>query len=306
MQPPTLRATPRLTARLIDVAAGDHTVEPGPVHRLILHHGPAVHAMSAAEGVRTPRHLQREGDMDFIPAGGWGWWRDEEPSTVIALTLCPSVFLEAAQRLGRSLRSVRLRPWLHWRDDRLATLARLAPRQGDASAEGSTAFCDAVAGAIAVQLLCLQGPTLEPAERVRPLEGRRLKTVLAFIDENLDQPLTLDTLARQAGLRRSHFAAAFRLATRQSPRQYIIRRRVEVARELLAKGATSISDVAFQTGFSHQSHLSRAMRKITGLTPRELSSGGGGGEPIALTRPAPGRSDPPRLGGPGTEDPRTQ
>lgn len=211
--------------------------------------------------------------MDFIPADAWGWWRDEAPSTLLALTLCPSLFRDAARRLGRSTRVVHLKPWLHRRDERLASLARLALRDADEFDPGAMAFTDAIASAMAVRILNLGLEAPENNARVQPLDGRRLKAVLGYIDAHLDQTLTLDRLAGLAGLRRSHFAAAFRLATQHSPRQFIIRRRVEAARKLLADGAGSISEVAFQTGFAHQSHLSRALRKITGLTPREAAAG---------------------------------
>lgn len=265
-----LSPEPKISARRIDLAAGVHLVEPGPRHRLIMHQGPPVLARSTSEGVSTALHLQRAGDMDFIPAGATGRWLDEGPSLVLALSLCPSVFTEAAIRLGRSPRRLRLTPRLSFRDERLAALARLAPAHGTPHDPGAAAFADALARAMAVQILNRALSADLGAERVRPLEGRRLRSVIAYIDAHLDQSLPLDDLAREAGLRRSHFAAAFRLATGQSPRQFVIQRRVEAARSLLLAGCTSISEVAFQTGFAHQSHLSRALRRLTGVTPGDL------------------------------------
>lgn len=288
------RHSPRLLARLIRVDRGNHVVSPGPDHRLILHCGSPVFATSIADGVTAGRHLQRDGDMDFIPAGTSGWWRDEAPSTVLALTLSPSLFREAGRRMGCSSRALEPRPWLHRRDEPLASLARMAPRAGDETTPGALAFGEAVGKAMALRILILGGDALPRTTRVRPLDGRRLRAVLAHIDENIDQPLTLDRLAGVAGLRRSHFAAAFRLATRLPPRQFIIRRRVEIACALLARNAGSISEVAFRTGFAHQSHLARAMRTITGLTPRDIGSAATalpsrslGPAPAAALRPPP-------------------
>lgn len=261
---------PKLTARLIELTPGVHLVEPGPRHRLILHRGDPVLAASACEQEHTSLHVQREGDMDFIPAGSAGRWLDQGPSTVLALSLCHSVFTEAARRLGRSPRHIRPKPRLAFRDDRLASLARLAPLETESSTPGSAAFGEALARAMAVHILGLEPrETADPA-RIRPLEGRRLRAVMTYIDTHLDEALTLDALAREAGLKRSHFAAAFRLATGRSPHQFVIERRIDAARQLLLGGEMSISEVAFQTGFAHQSHLSRALRKLTGQTPRDL------------------------------------
>lgn len=280
----------RLSAKLVHVSLGDHALDPAPVHRLIVHHGAPVFAISASDGVQTERHLQRDGDIDFIPAGCWGRWRDEGPAHIIALSLCPSIFSAAAAALGRPARSIRLRPRLHVRDNRLAALARLAPRDDET---GAKPFSEAIATAIAVQILMEASREGEPQPRVKPLDQRRLKAVLALIDERLDQSLSLDALADAVGLKRSHFAAAFRLATGQSPRQYLIHRRVETARRLLEAGRTSISEIAFQTGFSHQSHLSRAMRQHVGLSPSDLLRTGGASlvRIGASLEPAP----PPRL-----------
>lgn len=261
---------PKLIARLTKLPSGFHLVEPGPLHRLVLHQGESVIAASVCEGETTPLHLQRDGDMDFIPAGSAGRWLDQGPSTVLAISLCPSAFIEAARRLGRSPRHLRLQPKLAFRDDRLASLARLAPLQGDASTPGGAVFGEALARAMAVQILSFESRETSNPARPHPLEGRRLRAVTAYIDAHLDGLLTLDVLARQAGLKRSHFAAAFRLATGRSPHQFVIERRIEAARRLLLTGEMSISEVAFQTGFAHQSHLSRALRKHTGHTPLAL------------------------------------
>ena len=259
----------RLTARLVRVSAGDHSLSPALDHRLLVHQGPPVFAMSASDGIRKARRLQSDGDVDFIPAGCWGWWRDEGPSSLIALTLCPSVISSAASTMARSIRSVRLSPRLGFRDDRLAALARLTPKDDDPA---SWPFVDALATAVAIQLIIHAEAPSAPSTptRLKPLGQRRLKAVLAHMDARLDQPLSLDGLAEAVGLKRSQFAAAFRLATGQSPTQYLIRRRVEVAAQLLQSGPVSISEVAFQTGFAHQSHLSRAMRRHVGLSPGAL------------------------------------
>lgn len=297
MSLPAPRPAPKLIARLVDLAPGRHAIEAARLHRLIMHHGAPVLASSVSGGMTTPLHVQRDGDLDFIPAGLTARWTDDGPSRVLALSLCPSAFSEAAGHLGRASRRLLLTPRLSFRDDRLAGLARLAPREDDADAAG-TGFGDALARTIAVRILHLLQQDAPLRDRVRPLEGWRLRAALLFIENHLDEALTLDRVARETGLKRSQFAAAFRLATGQSPRQYVIRRRVEAATRLLAAGGASISEVAFQTGFSHQSHLSRAIRKFTGRTPGELARRAGPA--------APGQADAPSarstISAPNAED----
>jgi AraC family transcriptional regulator len=52
--------------------------------------------------------------------------------------------------------------------------------------------------------------------------------------------------------------------------RYILRRRVEHARQLLLQGDRKLSDVALAAGFAHQSHLAKWMRRELGRSPSEL------------------------------------
>ena len=62
----------------------------------------------------------------------------------------------------------------------------------------------------------------------------------------------------------------FRRAMGMPVHQYVIQRRVERARELLCRSALSVSEIAGETGFTHQSHLAYHMRRILGASPKEI------------------------------------
>jgi AraC-like DNA-binding protein len=84
------------------------------------------------------------------------------------------------------------------------------------------------------------------------------------------KPYRLPTdFAEVVGLSASHFKLLFREATGLPPHQYLIRRRVKRARNLLSAGELSISQIATETGFAHQSHLARHMHRVLG-SPRAL------------------------------------
>ncbi|UQZ88641.1 XRE family transcriptional regulator [Deltaproteobacteria bacterium Smac51] len=67
---------------------------------------------------------------------------------------------------------------------------------------------------------------------------------------------------------RFHFIRLFRRDTGLTPHQYLLRRRVKLARALLSD-RLSIADVALETGFYDQSHLDRYFKKVVGLSPRD-------------------------------------
>jgi AraC family transcriptional regulator len=100
------------------------------------------------------------------------------------------------------------------------------------------------------------------------LSGNKLRRVTEFINDNLEQDLTLTEIAQVAGLSHFHFARAFRKTIGITPQQYITNRRIEKAKELLAKSDLPIVEVGFQTGFKNQSHFTTLFRKITSLTPK--------------------------------------
>ena len=77
-------------------------------------------------------------------------------------------------------------------------------------------------------------------------------------------------VAAVAGLSPSHFKSLFRASVGLPVHQYLIRRRVERAKSLLGEGRMPISQIAFETGFAHQSHLARHMRRVLGLSPKAL------------------------------------
>lgn len=100
------------------------------------------------------------------------------------------------------------------------------------------------------------------------LSPRPLRQVTDYINARLDQELGLEELAAIAKLSQYHFSRSFKHSTGRSPYQYVIYQRVEQAKQLLKQGEMSISEVAITCGFTHQSHLNRHFKRLTGLTPK--------------------------------------
>jgi len=95
-----------------------------------------------------------------------------------------------------------------------------------------------------------------------------LRRIDDWIEAHLDGVIHLEDMADLAGLSDFHFHRMFHLARGMTPHAWITERRVGRARHLL-RGAMPIAQVAFACGFSSQSHLTRAFRKLAGRTPAE-------------------------------------
>ncbi|MBR9790434.1 MAG: helix-turn-helix transcriptional regulator [Gammaproteobacteria bacterium] len=110
------------------------------------------------------------------------------------------------------------------------------------------------------------------AQKVRIYGGlslRSKKTVQQYIEDNLQHSITIADIASTVGLSEYHFARAFRQSFYTSVHRYIESRRVQRVRDLLTKGQKLI-DIADAAGFSDQSHLSRVVKRQTGVTPKSL------------------------------------
>ena len=103
--------------------------------------------------------------------------------------------------------------------------------------------------------------------RVAALPKWRLRRVLEHIEAHFAEAMTLADMAAAAGLSRMHFAAQFKAAMRLRPHEYLLRRRVARARELLADDTTSVVEVALSVGFQTQSHFTSVFKRFVGQPP---------------------------------------
>ncbi|NVB77852.1 MAG: helix-turn-helix transcriptional regulator [Kofleriaceae bacterium] len=104
----------------------------------------------------------------------------------------------------------------------------------------------------------------------RELLTRPVRRALAMIRERVADPITLDELARHAGLDKFHLCRAFRAQVGMPPHAYLTHLRIMHAKELLAAGARA-KDIAPQVGLYDQSQLNRHFRRIVGMTPGEFA-----------------------------------
>ncbi|WP_375312920.1 AraC family transcriptional regulator [Bradyrhizobium sp. A5] len=107
---------------------------------------------------------------------------------------------------------------------------------------------------------------------VRSLQNWRLKRVMQYVDKNLTGKITLQDMAAVAGLSRMHFAAQFRAATGVRPHEYLLRRRIERAQELLKQAELALVDIALTVGFQTQAHFTTVFKRFVGDTPYQWRS----------------------------------
>jgi len=107
------------------------------------------------------------------------------------------------------------------------------------------------------------------ASAALPVRDRRraVRTAL-WIDAHASQPLTLDLMAREAGLGAFQFLRVFSRAIGVTPHQYLVRCRLRRAARWLTDDDRAVTDVAFDCGFGDLSNFVRTFHRAAGVSPR--------------------------------------
>jgi AraC family transcriptional regulator len=99
------------------------------------------------------------------------------------------------------------------------------------------------------------------------LPAWQMRRIFAHVEANLCRRITVRELARLLGLSASHFCRAFKCTFGVSPRDYVLRRRIEVAQGMMLTTREPLSSIAVRCGMCDQPHFTRSFHRIVGETP---------------------------------------
>lgn len=209
------------------------------------------------------------GQVMLIPAEhqleGWS----DYPANIrhILLLLDPDMICGEAHEVAW-LDKLQLPFQLDLADGTIASCMRALQTELDNPGLMGRLYTESLGNEIAVRIVrrhaAIAGP---PALARGGLAPRRLRMVQEYIEANLSNEITLTDLATLAGVSSTYFGRAFRESTGVASHQYMIRRRVQRAKELLARRELPIAEIALAVGFADQSHMTRHFRRIVGTTP---------------------------------------
>lgn len=98
---------------------------------------------------------------------------------------------------------------------------------------------------------------------------RRIYQAIEYINDNPTQAISLDTLARMSNLSKNYFIDHFKKITRQTPYQYLMARRIELAKQLLQHTQLPVYEIGFKVGFNNQTTFFRQFSKQVGIPPEQ-------------------------------------
>lgn len=93
---------------------------------------------------------------------------------------------------------------------------------------------------------------------------------LRYIEDNMRNKMTIEEIARHVGVSESHFSRKFRNAMNSSPKEYIIRRRLNEAKHLLKTTIYTVGEIAFMVGFNSESHFVNTFTSKNGISPKKF------------------------------------
>jgi AraC family transcriptional regulator len=221
-------------------------------------------------GERWGRELVRPGMFAPItPPHTMGEWQIDAPQQHLVVCLPEQALLLAATDDACAATSADL-GWLHEKAFRDAFLYQLCLAVWDEARHNNPLgpmFGDCAHLALAAGLL-RRADRRGTAERAtRKLHDRELKRIQVYIDERLDQQISLRDVAGVVDLSPQCFARALKETSGLSPHQFLIARRLDMAKRLLLDPARSVAEIAATVGFSDQAHMTATFSRVLGYTP---------------------------------------
>jgi AraC family transcriptional regulator len=190
-----------------------------------------------------------------------------KPVKRILLNLETSILKQAFHE-NDTARDVEFIPQWGVQDRQVEHVIRALEADLEAGVPGGRLFGESLLCALAVHLQ--RSYAVTPPRGANPGNGlprARLNRVIEYIEANLDREIALSALADTVGMSPHYFSELFKQSVHLSPYQYVLRRRIEHARQLLNQPSVTVLEAAVRSGFSDQSQFTKLFRRIVGMTP---------------------------------------
>jgi AraC family transcriptional regulator len=218
------------------------------------------------EGLQKSTQREFSRKLTFIPAGHeFRGWQDPR-----VLGRCTYLYIDPAGPLvDPELRfsEIEFTPRLFFFDrDIWETALKLKTQIENPTSSG---YAEALGGVLAHEIMRMHsGLSVTPVLR-GGLAGWQKKRLTEYIDEHLNENISLRELAAIAQLSPYHFARAFKQSFGAPPHRYHMNRRMERAKAMLEIPARSVTEVGMMLGFAETSSFTTSFRRSVGVTPSD-------------------------------------
>jgi AraC family transcriptional regulator len=218
---------------------------------------------------RSLSHEPRRGSLAICPAGSdYAAGVDRSAQTILVAIDPGQLALAAAEDLALDAHLI---DRLSGFDQALLHLARGLASEATSRYPNGPLYWNEIVSAFVDGLLARHMARFDV--RARGTLGKDVfLRVRDYIEAHLDEPIEVGALADIAGRSQFHFTRVFAQAVGVSPHRYIVRVRLERAVELMRARRSGLAEIAACTGFADQSHLSRWVRRVYGVSPSQLAA----------------------------------
>ena len=249
--------------------AGQDVVIPGMRDFLLVSYCTGTTPMRRRFDGRWSRAVCGPGVTSLLTRSQASHWHWTEDVNVRHIYLTADFVSNVAREVvGRDIHEVRLADILRTHDPVISVAADTIAAEASQVALGGPLYVDSVARQLVIHLLRRYANVrVKPDTQHGELTAIQQRNILDFIEANLEHNIGLEQLAAQLGMGPCAFSKTFRKTLGVAPYAFVTARRVERARELLARSSKPIKQIAACCGFSDQAHLTRFFKKQYGVPP---------------------------------------
>jgi len=220
----------------------------------------------------TTHSCFRQGDLIICPAGFQRWCAWEKPAEFLALSIDQSTLAEALYQTGDT-RQLELVPQLQVRDRVIEHLIMTLANEMQSIHAGEPFYMDSLLHLLYHHLL-RNHSTSNTVDFPKPSHPskRKLLEAIEYMQSNLQCDSKTMAIAPTLDITSYELTLLFLDLTGLSPYQYLIRCRIERAKQLLAQKHLSIHEIATQTGFKTIHQLNTHFLRLTGISPKVYRS----------------------------------
>ncbi len=240
----------------------------GPFHLLgLFESGARTEGETSVEGLPGSALRHYQGKLIFAPAGHrYADWQETRSLPRLAYFY----FDPAALPVDADLGVAPLAPRLFFENTALWDTAIKLKALIENPRESDRLYCEALGLVLAHELVRLASGGRRVNRRIRGgLASWQQRAAAEYIEEHVAEQISLATLAQLVRLSPYHFSRAFKQSFGVPPHRFHAHRRVERAKDMLAKPAISVTEIGMAIGFGGTGSFTTSFRKFTGMTPTE-------------------------------------
>jgi len=212
------------------------------------------------------------GDVSITPPDdSCGVWTLNRPTLRLNIGIDTRLVSQIAESAGNNSKQVEFLEHFGSPDPDVYHVAQRLRIEQQNGGPGATLYTEALVIELVILLLRKYSAdgSLNGSAR-GDLTREQLRPALEMIHDDLQRNYSLSELARAVQFSPYHFSRAFKRVIGLPPHQYVLKQRIQVARQLLADSDLSISEVAHRVGFYDQSHFTYHFKRLLGVTPSAM------------------------------------